>query len=996
MNSQEFLQTIYAEADHGHTQLFSLPSAMALPITLSKLSIPAMPAGEDIYFSPGISAEPKSAKFGTDDIIGIPGLWIDIDILNLEAHAKTNLPADVEQAMSILPDDLPPSIIVSSGYGIHCYWIFRECWYFDADAPASAASELLIRLQAYIRHRASCNGWHIDSTPNLDRVLRLPGTTNYKIPGQPVMAQVIESCDIRYNPGDISETIPEIDPVTGNRVRKSNFERRPTDGPASLMLANCAFMTHAQFNSRQLSYQEWLAALTNLVRATDGIEAAHQISALDAERYNRDKTDRKIDECLSAMHPQSCEYIRRELGFMGCPAGGCEVKSPCNWSLSKIPQAVAKVRAIALPTPENTSANPEIVVALAIIQKDRPVEFDVFMQKCKGQLNQNTLKSEIKRQRMASSGLSVIDGGDSDASGDSMNENPESVNDAAVFGKYLAETVHDVPINLKMPRQSKTDAWTFTTNGVQLRRVTLNGDQYHRASHAPILITERIYNVDTQQEKARVSFLTRRGWRSLLLPKSTIFSSRSIMVLANSGLTINEDMAKYLAKWLAALEAANADIIPEVNGVSKLGWRNSEKEFVLPGMISNYTVDTGAESDGLLGSLGQAGDSEKWLEAMRHLRSKFRARFILAASFAAPLLKIVGQRTFIIYNWGGTTEGKTAALQAALSVWGRPEKLMLTFNNTQASLERMAEFFTDLPLGINEFETINDRRKTDQADQIIYMIAEGQGKGRANKEGNRQRVASWRTVSIMNGEGPITRAASKAGIITRVLEFHGGPLRGDIIFSSGLYRLLEKNHGFAGPLFVGRLLAENHEALSEQYNATRMALRQIHPSSLEAHVDAVACVVLADYLSSQWIFGATEPDAGRESVQMGEQILAELIGKQDANESERGWDWLQDWIASNKQRFETLRDYPDGDKNYTTRVSSGLTYGYIDPDEIHIIKTALSNELREAGFSPEKLYRQWADENKINSTGRGDGRVSYGTKNKRFNGSVPWVISIKT
>ena len=987
MDTLEFLQTIYAEADRGFSQLFSLPSATATPIDVRNIIVPGMPAGEDIYFSVGLSAAPRTAKLSAADIIGIPGLWVDIDIAHPVAHAKKNLPADVQQAMSILPDELAPSIIVHSGYGIHAYYLFREFWYFDAPEESEQAGALLIRLQAYVRAQAQLQGWHVDSTPNLDRVLRLPGTLNIKIKNSPVQAQVIESCDTRYNPAEIADLVPEIDITTGQRIRKTNFERRSTDGPAAPMLQNCNFMVHAQLNAKTLSYQEWLAALTNLVRATDGVDAAHQLSALDAARYNPKQTDKKIDEVLSAMHPQGCEYIRRELGFRGCPEGGCEVNAPCAWSLAKVPQARALVRSISVPTPE-VVYSPAVTGALAIVQKSSPVEYDTFLQKCKGQLNINTLRSEVKKQRITESGLTVYDGGEN------VTESPESANNQVVFGKFLNETVNDLPIEfLQMPRQSKTDAWTFQPNGVQLRRITQNGEQFHRAAHVPILITERIYNIDSQMEKARVAFFTRRGWRSLLLPKSTIFSSRAIMCLANAGLTINEDQAKYLAKWLSALEAANADIIPEKQGVSKLGWRNSEKEFVLPGMISNYTIDTGAESESMMGSLDQVGDPAKWLEAMQILRKKFRARFILAASFAAPLLKIVGQRTFMIHNWGTTADGKTATLQAALSVWGNPGELMLTFDNTKTSLERMAEFFTDLPLGINEYEVVNDRRRADAADSMVYMVSEGKGRGRANKDGTRQRSASWRTVAITNGESPITRASSKGGIITRVVELHGGPLRGEEVFASSLYRILTKHHGHAGPLFVGRLLAENHESLADQYNITRMALREKHRDSLEAHVDAVACIVLADYLSSQWIFGSTEAEAGQQSVQMGEQILAELVSKRDASESERGWDWLQDWVAAGKQRFEEYRLSADGTREYTNR-STGQVHGYIDETEIHVIKTVLSDSLREAGYSPEKLYRQWAEENRIQYILRPDGRRDYGTKSRRFNGSLPWVITI--
>ena len=72
------------------------------------------------------------------------------------------------------------------------------------------------------------------------------------------------------------------------------------------------------------------------------------------------------------------------------------------------------------------------------------------------------------------------------------------------------------------------------------------------------------------------------------------------------------------------------------------------------------------------------GTLEAWVASMAPHRNRPRFRFILAASFAAPLLAIIKQRIFFVYNWGGSRGGKTAALKAALSAWGDPERLMLT------------------------------------------------------------------------------------------------------------------------------------------------------------------------------------------------------------------------------------------------------------------------------------------------------------------------------
>lgn len=128
------------------------------------------------------------------------------------------------------------------------------------------------RLQACVKKRAADSGWHLDSTFDLSHVMRLPGTVNYKNPQHTIMASVIEQSEVRYDPSDFDDVLPAIveSPATSQH-RTASFERRPTDGPAEYMLTNCMFMQHCQLNPGTLSYGEWLAMITNLVRVTDGI-----------------------------------------------------------------------------------------------------------------------------------------------------------------------------------------------------------------------------------------------------------------------------------------------------------------------------------------------------------------------------------------------------------------------------------------------------------------------------------------------------------------------------------------------------------------------------------------------------------------------------------------------------------------------------------------------------------------------------------------------------
>lgn len=974
MDAVQFLTTIFEYTEAGYTQVFALPStaARAVPVTdLTQVPAAIAAAGpQNIYFSPGICATAKNDKLAEPDIAGIPALWADVDIFH-PAHAKKNLPKSVQEAYTLIPECLPPSIIVHSGHGLQFWWLLKEVWNFDTPEEKDRAKDILTRLQGYIRQRAQANGWHLDSVQDLCRVMRLPGTVNIKIPNEPVWAQVIEYNDSRYDPAELDELLPALEQTAAaatGKQRTAAFERRPTDGPAQYMLNNCMFLQHCQLNAKTITYGEWLAALTNLVRGIGGIEAAHAISALDAARYNQADTDKKIDEAMGAMNPQNCEYIRQQLGFQGCPQGGCGMAAPCGWSLGKVPQAKAVLKALPVLTPEEAK-NPEVIGALAILKKESPLDYDMHYQRYQG--NKNSLKSEVAKHKAEAAGWEVHDGG---------GQEPEPDPDGA---RWLDQIIPDIPLRLRIPgNPSSSSTWIVNKKGINQKKETNFGVSFQLAAYAPVIITERIYNIDLQQEKAVVAFPGHRGgWRFITLPKSTIFDSRRIMFLADAGLTINSEMAKNLTKWLSALEASNGDLIPVTQGVGKMGWRNNEQVFILPGIASDYKIDIGdTAAENAIAGLGQDGDMGTWIDAMRKLRTRPKARFIMAASFAAPLLKIVGQRSFLIHNWDTTRGGKSATLMAALSVWGNPEELAKSFEDSKSNTERTAALFTDLPLGINEYEILNDKQKG-EVESKIYQISEGKGKGRATREGL-QTTVRWRTIALMTGETQITRHNTRGGIFTRLIEIKGGPLADDDIFASSLYPLTARHYGHAGRLFINQLLQTNHDWLRDIYHKTRTALRDRYPDKIESHMDAIACIVLAEYLASHWIFGIPDEQAKIEAIAMANTIIEEIITKVEASESDRALDWLPDWLAANEGRFGLYGK------------TGQAILGYMDGDYVYIIKSELSKALKQEGFNPDKIFKQWADQDKIPFSMQGSTR-NLGIKGKRINGVQPWLIRIK-
>lgn len=918
-------------------------------------------ANHDVYFGVGstLAAVGTHERSKNTEISSIPGIWVDIDVQAPGAHKINALPADIPSAMSLLPDELPPSLVVWSGYGLHAYWLFREPWNFDTQAERNQAAELLRNLQAVIKSKAEKNNWKIDTTSDLARVLRLPGTMNRKIQDSPVMCQVIERSDIRYNPSDIEHLLPQTEePIKSESQRTGDFERRSTDGSAEIMLKNCRFLQHCQLNASGITYTEWLAALTNIVRASDGHQEGHNFSILDTARYKKEDTDHKLKEALE-MNPQTCAYIKTSIGFQGCPQDGCGVQAPCGWSLSKVGQARAVVRCIPAPSPENVFI-PEVLGALAVLKKDDQAEYIKFKASCKGRVNLNDLEKLIKQnnhQAKQESHLHVVQPGDRPSS------------------RMLRDTVPELPVNMILPPNFK-----FERSGIVFIKETSSGDiMAYKAASCPVVISERLFNVDTETEKMEICFRYMKGWRRVLFPRSTIFDSRKIMRLADFGVSISSESAKFAVKWFDALADINRDSIPVTYSVSKLGWRG-EREFILPNFNQKYRIDIDDDgSQRTVSGFSVAGKVDDWKSRMKYLRQTPIARFLLSASFAAPLLKILGQRNFILHNWGSSQDGKTATLWAAMSVWGNPDQLIGTFDTTPTAIERKAALHSDLPLAINEREVLNQHKKND-INPLLYVLGEGRGRGRGTKTGL-QNLSTWRTIVLSTGEGTLSNSGSLDGVMTRVLEICDGPLSHDREFARGLYYFLPKCHGHVGQEFLNQLLAADYGVIYTTYKEFQIAFRNSFPDKLDSHIDAVACVATSDYLSSVWVFGESWDEAKSGAIAAANHILSGLVTMSEASESERAWDEFIDWLAENQERFSDR--------------SMGPRFGYREHIDLYVIRSVVDRFLTEKFSGSRKIIREWAAAGKIETFHRG-GKTRYDTMGKALDGGIrPQVIKVK-
>lgn len=136
----------------------------------------------DVYFGAGLSPANNglNRRCVAAEISGVGAIWVDIDVAS-GVHKKNNLPETTEQAFELLNEcGVEPSIIVNSGGGLQAYWLFNKFCLFSGPEEKQAIRDLSEKWNYYFKELAARSGWDIDSTYDLARVMRVPGTKNFK------------------------------------------------------------------------------------------------------------------------------------------------------------------------------------------------------------------------------------------------------------------------------------------------------------------------------------------------------------------------------------------------------------------------------------------------------------------------------------------------------------------------------------------------------------------------------------------------------------------------------------------------------------------------------------------------------------------------------------------------------------------------------------------------------------------------------------------------
>ena len=138
-------------------------------------------SGVDVYFG----VNPRTGKAGKkENVHYVSAFHAEVDY-GTDGHKKKSDYENYDEAIKAITKFNPqPTLINLSGGGLHCYWLLS--------APVKTDDIGVDKLESINKYFLQQLGGD-KGTHNLDRVLRIPGTYNFKLPDNPREVRVVHS-----------------------------------------------------------------------------------------------------------------------------------------------------------------------------------------------------------------------------------------------------------------------------------------------------------------------------------------------------------------------------------------------------------------------------------------------------------------------------------------------------------------------------------------------------------------------------------------------------------------------------------------------------------------------------------------------------------------------------------------------------------------------------------------------------------------------------------
>lgn len=337
-------------------------------------------------------------------------------------------------------------------------------------------------------------------------------------------------------------------------------------------------------------------------------------------------------------------------------------------------------------------------------------------------------------------------------------------------------------------------------------------------SKNPIYLTG-VQTREIQNDRFSLNFrleLPREGWKDISISARDFFGASGISEMSDKGAVIHDTEAfkQYVRLSIDRYHVENRLQLR----FDQYGWKEEDNSFLF-----GKDLYTSSSIVPVLGSeevrtrnqwLGPTagGSLARWSRAANAL---FMAgcepqSFALLCSFAAPLMRFHssgegGAIVSLVNAQSGT--GKTTALEAVASVWGREEGLKLTDDDTRVSKSLTLAALGNLPCTYDELYN----RDPEVIRRFVLAFTNGRDRMRGTAQGEiRHTKATWQTILAVASNNSLVDILSNMDDTDapayRLMEFHttfpaGLQRKGD-----ELKRELRANSGHAGDAYLRKLV----------------------------------------------------------------------------------------------------------------------------------------------------------------------------------------------
>ncbi|MGM0740691.1 MAG: DUF927 domain-containing protein [Pseudomonadota bacterium] len=489
----------------------------------------------------------------------------------------------------------------------------------------------------------------------------------------------------------------------------------------------------------------------------------------------------------------------------------------------------------------------------------------------------------------------------------------------------LNDEVHDGTFNSDgMPAGYLTDEY-----GIYELRENEGGDALATHICSPLVVKGRCRTADGSGWGRVLAVQDPAGrWHELVIDTQQLAKS------ANAALAPLFDMGFELTPTEKAAESVMNLLRtwrPEYQYLrfDRLGWTSNQHDAFALGsghVIGNTLVATDSVSENLMAAIHSKGTFAAWKKEVAAPCSG-NPLMLLAVSHAltGPLLSILGLTGGGFHLRGLSSRGKSTIQYVATSVWGE-RSLLQSWDGTPSGFEGIAAVCNDTLLNVEELHKADAK----SVGEIVYMLANGQGRLRAKSSGKLQTPQRWRVPVLSSGELSLEEHMASAGrkiyagqeVRLINLEADSGPhgafdtlhaSENGKAFADRLDQACRENYGHAGPIFVEKVMRakdkeENWRAFIDNFCNVVGKEADVSPHDGQAQrvLKRFALVALAGEMATNikltgWSVNAAT-GAARELFLNWFEDREGTTNKDIATAVQR----TQDYVLKNPNRFQTI------------------------------------------------------------------------------------------